>query len=176
MGNTAIDTSLDGNGQRRKVDFKKAFTLHLVNGVPEAEVARHFQVSRQCINQLLKPYKNLIRDQSQLKVVHENYNKVLGSVELTLLEKLVDAGKLKKASLNNIAYAFQNVANQRRLEEGKATSNVNIHTLSEGIQGDLADARDKLDELNNSGSAPQPVVPDECGEDTAEKTSTVSNT
>ena len=39
---------------------------------------------------------------------------------------LTDPETLKKASLNNRAYAFTQVHQARRLEEGKSTENVNV--------------------------------------------------
>jgi len=56
--------------------------------------------------------------------------------------------KLKKASINNVAYAFQNIHNAKRLESGQSTSNIGI-----SIEAKLAKALDKAhktdDTINN---------------------------
>ena len=67
----------------------------------------------------------------------------MNGVELKMLENLADDGRLKKASVNNLAYAFQNLHNARRLESGQSTANVGINIesrLSKAIQ-DAADKR-----------------------------------
>jgi hypothetical protein len=47
-------------------------------------------------------------------------------MEWTLLRDMVDSDKRKRASLNNVAYAFQNIHNARRLESNQSTSNVAV--------------------------------------------------
>ena len=47
---------------------------------------------------------------------------------------MADEEKRKKASLNNSGYVFNVVANNNRLEQGKATSNVNFHVLSQTVE------------------------------------------
>lgn len=55
-----------------------------------------------------------------------------------MIASLADPEKLAKASLNNVAYAFQQVHTARRLEEGKSTENKSIITAM------LDGAHDKL--------------------------------
>jgi len=49
---------------------------------------------------------------------------LLTSAELQMVQAMMDPESIAKASLNNRAYAFTQVHNARRLEEGKSTSNV----------------------------------------------------
>ena len=57
----------------------------------------------------------------------DNARAVLRSIEALLASTLADPAKIDKASLNNVAYAFQQVVNVRRLEEGKCTENIDVH-------------------------------------------------
>ena len=64
--------------------------------------------------------------------------------KLPVLGKLMEEGKLKSASLNNVAYAFQQVMNARRLESGQSTSNIGI-----SIEQRLAKATTKSAEYDS---------------------------
>lgn len=59
--------------------------------------------------------------------------KLLSSAELKILEKLMDDETIKAATLNNAAYAFQNLFNANRLVSGKSTANIDIHHTQEEI-------------------------------------------
>lgn len=50
----------------------------------------------------------------------------MSAAEEQLIASLLDPDKIAKASLNNVAYAFQQIHTARRLEEGKSTENKSI--------------------------------------------------
>jgi hypothetical protein len=63
-------------------------------------------------------------DPQVLDAYKDHRSNLLSAAEMTLLTDLADSGRRQKASLNNVAYALGQVANLRRLEEGKTTENV----------------------------------------------------
>ena len=72
---------------------------------------------------------------------------LLSAAEFELLRKLVDAGKIEKASLNNMAYAFSQIHTARRLEDGKTTSNVGV-AVEVRLAKALAKSRNTADSVN----------------------------
>jgi hypothetical protein len=66
---------------------------------------------------------------------------------MQLMEAMHDPDKIKGASLNNIAYAFNTVANHLRLEENKSTDNVGFKGMIDHIKksaDDLDAVKDAL--------------------------------
>jgi hypothetical protein len=112
----------------RKIDVAKALELRLTKNMTYAEIGLVFDCSPQAIEQALASFKSFLTcaDPASLKAYQEHKPSLLNAVEQRLLRSLIDEGKIEKASLNNVAYAYQQVANQNRLESGKSTSNVGV--------------------------------------------------
>ena len=60
----------------------------------------------------------------EVELYNQQRAELLSQAELVLLKQIFDADKLAKASINNIAYAFTQVFQARRLESNQ--SNINI--------------------------------------------------
>ena len=108
------------------VDPIKAFKLRYTNHLTFQEIADYFGVKNSSIQQALQRLSALVHTPAET----EEYNAVkpalLGTVEHHLLASLTDPEKLAKASLHNVAFAFEKVATQLRLEKGQSTSNVSF--------------------------------------------------
>lgn len=63
----------------------------------------------------------------------KNQVNILQGTERVLIGNLLAPEKLKKASVNNLAYAFTQVHNARRLEAGMPTEQVDIHLAYEQL-------------------------------------------
>jgi len=113
--------------KKGKIDIRKAFNLKFVKGRTYQEIADKFGCSPQSVHKALSKFKVLIEDPKIIETYRANAGKVLNAVEFKLLENLVEQNKLKSASLNNVAYAFQQIHNARRLEEGLSTGNLAIN-------------------------------------------------
>ncbi|MBZ0241980.1 MAG: hypothetical protein K8F24_02080 [Bacteroidales bacterium] len=98
------------------------------------EIARHFGVAKSYVHGVLQKFTNLIREPEELEFYEKYKTKLLSSAELKILEKLMDDETIKGATLNNAAYAFQNLFNANRLERGKSTANIDIHHTQEEIE------------------------------------------
>lgn len=129
-----------------KIDLGKAIKLRFVNGLSEPDIGKHFQVSKQAINNALKPFSNILQDNEVLKEYHANYTNVLRNANMVLMQGLFDPKKMEGASLNNVAYAFNTVANHLRLEENKSTDNVGF----KGIIDHIKKSADDLDTMKEA--------------------------
>ena len=132
-----------------KIDLNKAVKMRFLNGNTFPEIAKYFKVSTQAAEQALKPFKNLIADKNILKTYQENYSAILRNSNMRLMEAMHDPEKIQGASLNNVAYAFNTVANHLRLEENKSTDNVGFKGMIDHIKkssDDLDTMQDALSE------------------------------
>lgn len=117
-----------------KIDVGRALELRFKNGMSYSEIARHFGVAKSGVHAILEKFTNLIRSPEELGFYEKYKTKLLSSAELKILEKLMDEETIKGASLNNAAYAFQNLFNANRLERGKSTANIDIHQTMDEIE------------------------------------------
>lgn len=114
--------------QRRenKVDIGKALKMRLNNHLSYQEIADKFGCDKSYIYRALKEFEDLIKDPEALQAYHENKAGLLTGIEMTLAKQMVNEDLLKAASLNNVAYAFQQIHNAGRLERGASTQNISI--------------------------------------------------
>jgi hypothetical protein len=54
---------------------------------------------------------------------------LLNALEMEIFKEMVDSDTLKKASLNNKAYAYKVLFEARRLTKGESTANVSHHHM-----------------------------------------------
>lgn len=114
----AIDLKID------KVNLLEALQLRYVNKLTYQQIADKYGVSKQAIEQRLSAFREKFGDSEELQLYNTNRPSLLTLAEKDLLTKMLDPSKLEKATINNLAYAFQQVFNARRLEEGKSTANL----------------------------------------------------
>lgn len=105
----------------------------------------------------MSKFLKLLDKPEHVKAYTDNRTKVLEAVEGQLVGDLTDPERRKRASLNNVAYAFQQVHQARRLESNLSTENTDIHVQYEAHvkkrqdAGTLADAiAARLAELGES--------------------------
>lgn len=139
------------------IDVTKALKLRLEKGLSYDEIGKIFGVTGQAVYQRLNSFKKYIDNPEIIQAFNENKVNILTVVEQELVSNLLAPDKVKKASLNNIAYALQNVSNINRLEQGKSTSNVNIHSLVDHVSKEIDRATEELRQLEQS-IAPQDIV------------------
>lgn len=130
-----------------RIDVAKALKLRL-NGNTCEEIGAIFGVTRQAVSQALtnfEPFINNIRG-GDLTAFSEQKANLLNVAQMRLLRSLLDEDAIQKATLNNRAYAFQQLHHATRLEEDKSTGNVSV------LGHLILSAEDKL------GQPPQQVV------------------
>ena len=119
-----------------RVDVAIALELRLKKGKTIQEIADHFGVCKQAVSQRLRAFMGILQTPDALKAYQNSKTDILSAVELKLVSQLLDGDKLKDASLNNVAYALQNVFNMNRLEQDKSTSNIALALKFEVIEQD----------------------------------------
>ena len=114
----AIDDTVD------KINLVEALQLRFVNKLTYKQIGEKYGVSAQAVEQRISRFKEKFGDSEEVQQYTSNRDGILTVVEREILSRIVDPSKLEKATINNLAYAFQQVFNARRLEEGKSTANL----------------------------------------------------
>jgi predicted DNA-binding protein YlxM (UPF0122 family) len=127
-----------------RIDTGKIVRDYFVHGHIESDIARSQGVSRQAVNQALKPFKALIKDPEKVRAYQNNRALIFDAVESEIVGLALDKSKHKKATLGNVAYALDKVYNINRLEQGKATQNINIQSMIQHTQAGISEAMDAL--------------------------------
>lgn len=122
-----------------KFDLAEAIKLRIQNKLSFGELAKYYGVPKQTIHSRFKVFLRIVDDPELNDAYSESRAQILNGTERVLVSYLTDSQKLKDASLNNVAYAFQQVTTARRLEEGLSTQNIsnNIRNLTEERKGEL---------------------------------------
>ena len=113
-----IDAKVD------KVNLLEALQLRYINKLTYQQIADKYGVTKQAISQRLSGFKEKFGESEEIQLYDTNRGSLLTLAERDLLTNMLDPSKLEKATINNLAYAFQQVFNARRLEEGKSTANL----------------------------------------------------
>ena len=114
------------NHQDKKIDRDLALKLYVINGLSQAEIARHFKCSNQAVSDALRDFKLILKSNGALSAFRHAEGDILDSIKLELLKDIAEPERRKKASLNNTAYAFMQVNTAKRLEAGQTTANVGL--------------------------------------------------
>ena len=128
------------NGKPYKIDLAEAVRLRLVRGFSYQEIADKFNCSKSAVYDRISRLLKVLDDPEAHSSYVKNKTAILESVERVLIGDLVDPDRRKRASLNNVAYAFQQIYNAGRLEAGKSTENVDVHAQYEAHVGRQEDA------------------------------------
>ena len=140
-----------------KIDLTEAFKLRYRHGLSYQQIGDRFGVTKQAVQQRLSTISRLLPDPSQVELYRKQKSEMLDALEYKVYENMLDPDKLKDASFNNLAYGFQNICTQNRLEKGLATDRLDIQTVSIRID----DLRRKEDDIIKTINARviQDVVP-----------------
>lgn len=123
----------------KRVDIPKALTLRVQNNLTYREIASVLGVKKSSVHAALKKYGDLINSPDQVSAFERNRSKLLSGAEMMLLTDMADKDKRQKASLNNVAFAWDKIQLAKRLEDNKSTENIEL------IQQVIADNKDILD-------------------------------
>ncbi len=125
----AIDKPIDeSTAPVPSVNLSKALKLRLHNKLSYSQIANELKCPKSSVHKALKPFISLLANPEATKGYSEYKTDLITAAEVKILRKVVDNPTVKKASLNNAAYALQILNNMGRLERGESTSNImNIH-------------------------------------------------
>ena len=117
-----------------RINIAEALKLRLVNHLSYQEIADRYGVCKSAVYQALKRFLSILVEPDELAAYKNHKVDLLSSAEMKLLERLVNDEVMEKASLNNVAYAFKQLFDSGRLEQGKSTGNINILEVTASIE------------------------------------------
>ena len=118
--------SITETESRQPVDLLKAYKLRVQHNLTYQQIADATGQPKSSIHRALTDLCDLIADPQRLKHYEDARPQLFGVVEERLMQSLVDEEKIAKASLNNVAYAFKQIHEARRLETGQSTNNISV--------------------------------------------------
>src|SRR5215472_1541547 len=114
--------------QKGKIHLPTAWKLRLQHGLSYAEIGRYFQCHKSAAERACKKLEQLRLDPNHIAAFRATKGEMLEGGQLRLLASLMDEKKLRKATTNQVAFAFSKVSEQLRLERGESTANHAIFT------------------------------------------------
>ncbi len=124
-----MDDSIDRDIDRRSKGIPLRTIVEMrLQGLSGAEIARRLGISKQAVSQRLKGLMGQL-DGDKLEAYRAHRVAALESIEEGLLSELVNEDRMKKATLGNVAYAFTQIHNARRLEAGESTANLSLAAI-----------------------------------------------
>lgn len=124
-----------------KIDVSKALKMYLA-GVPQVDIARALGVTKQSVNNSLKPFR--VKHPEAVASYEQNKAELISAKEMEALEALTDE-KLNNASARDIATVYGILTDKQRLAAGKSTANINVFSrlIVATDEADLKDDRTK---------------------------------
>lgn len=146
----SVETAQDQGGHAKAYHFDvlKAYELRVLNHLSYQGIADQLGAPKSSVYKALAQLVALTHDQERMEQYEEIRPALLSAAEERLIASLVDEETIEKASLNNRAYAFQQLHSARRLERGQSTSNTALSLLGQIVM--RAEA--------SLGATPQPGV------------------
>ena len=105
---------------QKGIDLAEVLRYRL-KGYTQADIAAKLDIAPSTVSQRLSTF-GMMFDVDAVKAYKTSRVEILTATEAMLLSELWDPTRRAKASLNNLAYAYAQIHNSRRLEEGVATS------------------------------------------------------
>jgi predicted DNA-binding protein (UPF0251 family) len=121
--NLPVETD-SGNAEKLALDLKKAVHLRYTKGLSYQDIANTLGAAKSTVFNALQPFERLIKTKAEVQVFNANHVGILEGLLLELSANIADPAKLKKASLNNVAYAYDRIFNALRLLQDKSTANI----------------------------------------------------
>lgn len=94
-------------------------------------IAKRFDLSEKAVSKFLHQYDGLFKLLPDVDNYRHAKARLFDAAEFRILQSLVQESKIKKASLNNCAYALKVLHEAGRLEKGLSTSNVHTKTYTQ---------------------------------------------
>jgi predicted DNA-binding protein YlxM (UPF0122 family) len=146
--NVLIDSPID---KPSKLHLGRCIKLYFERNVPESDIARLMNVSRQAVDQALRPYKQILYSKGELDLLRTRKEDLLESSFYRLLLDTGNEDKRDKASLNNTAFALGKVHEIYRLETNQSTQNTSsIIQVTPGSRQAMAGQMSKVRAIRGS--------------------------
>lgn len=140
-----------------KIDLSKAIKLRIEKNNTYEEIAKQFDVSKQAVEQRLKPYELMLGNPEQVSQFDRNKDHVLSAAQAKLLVSAIDPEKINKSSTLQLTTAFSQLFDKQRLIRGESTENLNIKSMAMHLKGQIDADEQALRELEDQVSESDPV-------------------
>ena len=138
---------------RQNLNIIDAILYKLQNKLSYKEIEKQTGIPKSTIHGKIQDIVAFF-DPEKIKRYEDKKGDMLSGAEMMILAKMMDNSKFKKASINNLAYALQNVNNINRLHRGQATAILDsIDNVIDRVERKLRKAIDVTPEVqdNNAG-------------------------
>lgn len=98
---------------------------------PTRQIAKIVECAPATVNLTLRNFKNMLKTLENPTEWENRKAEILDIALFELLKSMMEQGKLDKASINGLAFAYDKLNNARRLERGLSTSNVQVAQFTE---------------------------------------------
>lgn len=129
-GSDSVPTR-SGGWNNPKIDVAKALKLRM-QGLSYSEIACQFDCAPQSVQKALAKFTRLLENPEAVNAYRDNEADLLDAMRMKIVGHMAEEPTLKKASLNNSAFAFSQLLNGSRLLRGQSTAN--IHQLTSIIE------------------------------------------
>lgn len=109
-----------------KIDLLECWRLRVKHRLSYREIAERFDCSETSVLRACQRLAELVPDPNAAASYREHRADVLDAVELELLRSLMQPDKLTKATVNQAAFAFRQIADHGRLARGMTTENLGL--------------------------------------------------
>lgn len=133
--------------------LKRQITMR-ARGATITEIAAATRCPERTVRDRLKQFAPMFKDLANVADFKVCKADLLDAATLTFLKSAVTPGKLKKASVNNLAYAARQTFDMGRLERGQSTANIATRTFVDLPPSALVEAPPLHPELSNSRDIP----------------------
>lgn len=118
------DTDTDTDNQKNKIyPLTDMWRYRFKHNMSYTEIAEKMGCCKATVLRKLQRYLSMLPNAEEIKAFQDNKSDMLTALELVIHSEMCNPEKIKAASLNNLAYAIQNIGNINRLEQGKSTVN-----------------------------------------------------
>ena len=150
----ATDTAYEHD---QKLPLEEMIKLRYKHNMSINQIADKMGCHKSTVFRKLEKYLKILPNPEEVESYRQNKTMYLEGLELKVYEEMSNPDKLKDASFNNLAYGFQNISTQNRLEKGLVTSRIE----SFYVTASLDDLERRKQELLKTvrGTTIQDVVP-----------------
>jgi len=145
-GNTTDTAAVPAVTERYEPDLVDIIRWKVQNGLNWVEISRMTGIPRTTLRERFQAVVTML-DPKRLEEYRGSRIQILTGIEAELLRHLADPDRLKKASINNLAYAFYQINNARRLEEGRSTQNLDMRQVIAQLDSEGARIRQLLERI-----------------------------
>ena len=138
-----INTANINTTEDSSIDLSDLIRYRYKHNMSYQQIADKLGCHKSTVMRKLTKYISMLPEAEEVKAWEDNKSQFLSSLELKVYEKMSNEETLKSASFNNLAYGFQNICTQNRLEKGLATERLDIQTIT-GTIDDVRKERERL--------------------------------